>query len=286
MIRRAESLVTGNAGRLTLAQLDDLRVIDQDVTDEAHGTRYDRRSIEQLLRYEPDTAGQAAGAHQPRGGGVGQAHTGRAQGGAQRDAGPAGLRGAPAGPGRGHQGARGAAAGPEGVPRAGAAPLAPREGEAGRGARGVRRGDIPEAPAALRRSAAHADAEDPRPGAAGVQGAARPAAGGVRVGTYVRKLLYDCGRGARAWRHDDRAAPHQGGPVHRAGRPGHDARAGGRARAVERERGSRGAGGDDTARRGCAGGPEVGSDTRLGRQMPCATAPSSPYREYCRSPTA
>ncbi|ABK76957.1 pseudouridine synthase [Cenarchaeum symbiosum A] len=36
---------------MTLAQLSGLRVIDQDVTDDAHGTYHDKRSVEQLLEY-------------------------------------------------------------------------------------------------------------------------------------------------------------------------------------------------------------------------------------------
>jgi len=36
---------------LTLKQLENLVIIDQDVTDENHGTYYDKRNVEQLLRY-------------------------------------------------------------------------------------------------------------------------------------------------------------------------------------------------------------------------------------------
>ncbi len=36
---------------MTLKQLQNLRVIDQDITNDAHGTYYDQRSIEQLLNY-------------------------------------------------------------------------------------------------------------------------------------------------------------------------------------------------------------------------------------------
>lgn len=36
---------------MTLRQLEDLRVIDQDLTDDSHGTYYNKRSVEQLLNY-------------------------------------------------------------------------------------------------------------------------------------------------------------------------------------------------------------------------------------------
>ncbi|MGI0069129.1 MAG: RNA-guided pseudouridylation complex pseudouridine synthase subunit Cbf5, partial [Nitrosopumilaceae archaeon] len=36
---------------MSLKQLDNLRVIDQDITNDAHGVYYDKRSIEQLLNY-------------------------------------------------------------------------------------------------------------------------------------------------------------------------------------------------------------------------------------------
>lgn len=36
---------------MTLKQLENLRIIDQDITDDAHGVYYDKRSIEQLLNY-------------------------------------------------------------------------------------------------------------------------------------------------------------------------------------------------------------------------------------------
>ncbi|MDX1533172.1 MAG: RNA-guided pseudouridylation complex pseudouridine synthase subunit Cbf5, partial [Nitrosopumilaceae archaeon] len=36
---------------MTLKQLENLRVIDQDLTDNEYGTYYDKRSIEQLLNY-------------------------------------------------------------------------------------------------------------------------------------------------------------------------------------------------------------------------------------------
>ena len=36
---------------MTLKQLENLRVIDEDITDAAHGTFYDKRSVEQLLEY-------------------------------------------------------------------------------------------------------------------------------------------------------------------------------------------------------------------------------------------
>ncbi|MGI0092737.1 MAG: RNA-guided pseudouridylation complex pseudouridine synthase subunit Cbf5, partial [Nitrosotalea sp.] len=36
---------------MTLKQLQNLRVVDQDITNDAYGTYYDKRSIEQLLEY-------------------------------------------------------------------------------------------------------------------------------------------------------------------------------------------------------------------------------------------